>query len=285
MSLGFPFGLRAHDYGRRSPEGLASLLAAAGASHAQLAPAKALLGIDAAAGSLSPAAAAGIAAAFEASGLRISVLGCYVDLLEGGDEEPKARERFLEALERAGALGAGCVATESFGMRAASRGEAYPLAFLKALEALVRRAEELAVNIAVEPVYSHRITDARAMAGVLADMGSERLYCLLDPVNLIDPGQPDRALEGALRCVELFPDRIKAMHVKDYLPARGKLSIVPPGSGHFPYGAFFKRASALGLSCDLIIEDCAPEALGAGLRFLEGVGAALVAARYSSERI
>lgn len=285
MSLGFPFGLRAHDYGRRSPEGLASLLAAAGASHAQLAPAKALIGIDAAAGSLSQAAAAGIAAAFGSSGLRISVLGCYVDLLGGGVGVPDAHARFMEALELAGTLGAGCVATESFGGRAASRGEAYPLPFLKALEGLVGRAEELAVDIAVEPVYSHRIAGARAMAGVLADMGSKRLYCLLDPVNLIDPGQPDRAMEGALACAELFPDRIKAMHIKDYLPAHGKLSVVAPGSGLFPYAAFFERASALGLSCDLIVEDCAPEALGAGLRFLEREGAALVAARYSSESI
>lgn len=131
----------------------------------------------------------------------------------------------------------------------------------------------------LEPVFTHRVADAGAMAAVLKALGSSRLYCLLDPVNLIDPDSPDKALEGALECVGLFPDRIKAMHIKDYLPGRGKLSVVPPGAGLFPYAAFFSRASALGLSCDLIVEDCAPEALGASLRFLEGEGAALVAAR------
>ncbi|HAE20930.1 MAG TPA: hypothetical protein DCG47_01220 [Spirochaetaceae bacterium] len=286
MSSGFAFGLRAHDYGRHAPADLAARLALTGASHVQLAPSKALIGFEAAVGSLSAAAAADIARAFGAAGLRISVLGCYVDLLAGdGRAIPEAEARFLESLERAGALEAGYVATESFGSRPGMHTGPCQLPFLKAFEALVHHAERIGVNIAVEPVFSHRVSSARAMASMFADLGSERLFCLLDPVNLMDPDEPAKALEGALACVELFSGRIAALHLKDYLPGRGKLAVAPPGRGLFPYAAFFKRAAALGLSCDLIVEDCAPEALSSSISFLEGEGAGLVAARQSREGI
>jgi len=279
LSASFEYGLRAHDHGRGAPPELAARLAAHGATHAQLAPSKALDGVEPRPGSFSESLAIETARAFSAAGVRVSVLGCYVDLLA---PEPAtrniARARFLESLERAPLLGAGVVGTESFsGPSAAVQADMAELdPFLKALEPIARRASELGVDFALEPVSSHLVCNPGRMEYVLKRLGSDRLRVILDPVNLIDPQTPERIVEPALECIALFGSRIHAIHIKDYVPAGNALAIVPPGQGLFPFEKFFTRASALGLRCDLVIEDCRPEAVSGSVLFLGECGAELV---------
>lgn len=279
MSRRFEYGLRAHDHGRSGPVPLAARLAAAGATHAQLAPSKALDGVEPVPGSFSEGLALETARAFRASGVRVSVLGCYVDLLAADPEARKlARARFLESLGRAPCLGAGIVGTESFGgpLAAGQPGTKSLVPFLEALEPIALGAAELGVDFAVEPVSSHLVSTPRRMDYLLERLGSGQLYVILDPVNLVDPRAPERALEPALECVELFGPRIRALHVKDFMPGQRGLAVVPPGRGLFPFAEFFARSSALGLRCDLVLEDCPPEAVAASVLFLAESGAELV---------
>lgn len=281
----FPFGLRAHDYGRRPEEDLAGILASRGASHAQLAPGKALAGISAEPGSFTPARAARTSEAFRAAGLRVSVLGCYVDLLDP-NPAPRGRAlaRFLEALERAPVLGAGLVATETFGARAGgSEGRRASSAdLLRALEPIARRAEELAVDFALEPVRTHVLSSPESAEEVLRSLGSPRLFILLDPVNLCPspsgagPGRAETLAAPALECLDRFGDRIRVLHLKDLAAEDGGIRVVPPGKGLFPFAEFFKAASGRSLRCPCVVEDCRPRDLSGALGFLEDSGAGLV---------
>ena len=279
MSGCFEYGLRAHDHGRSRPVPLADRLAAAGATHAQLAPSKALEGVEPIPGSFSEGLAIETARAFGDSGLRVSVLGCYVDLLAADPEARElARARFIESIRLAPCLGAGIVGTESFGgpSAAGQAGTDGLDSFIEALEPLALCAAGLGVDFAIEPVSSHLVSTPGRMDYLLERLGSERLFVILDPVNLVDPQAQERGLKPALECVELFGPRIRVLHVKDYLPGRGGLAVVPPGRGIFPFEEFFARSSALGLRCDLVLENCQPEAVAAAVLFLEETGAELV---------
>ncbi len=282
----FPFGLRAHDYGRHSEEELAGLLASRGAHHAQLAPGKALAGVSPEPGSFTPERAIRTADAFRTAGLEVSVLGCYVDLL---DPDPVRRglalSRFLEALERAPVLGAALVATESFGARAGdAEGRRASLAdLLRALEPIARRAEELGVDFALEPVRTHVLSSPGASEEVLRKLGSPRLFILLDPVNLCPPpagsgpGRAEDLAAPALECLDRFADRIRVLHLKDFRAEDGGNRVVPPGKGLFPFPEFFRAAAGRGLRCPCVVEDCRPGDLSGALAFLEESGAGLVA--------
>ena len=62
-------GVRAHDYGRHTPEELTSLLKNAGFDSCQLAMSKALEGMDASVGRLNPGLCYSIRRVFEQSGI------------------------------------------------------------------------------------------------------------------------------------------------------------------------------------------------------------------------
>jgi sugar phosphate isomerase/epimerase len=266
-----PFGLRAHDHGRTDAAALAARIKAAGASHAQLAPSKAIEGIGPEPGALNEDASRGIAAAFATSDIRVSVLGCYVDLLDPDPaKRDAARERFLESLRRGPIFKAGLVGTESFGRT--ERGDEGFARLLRALEPIADLSEWLGQDFALEPVFDHVLDGPSRMAAALASIGSERFRVILDPVNLIDPREPEAAMATVAECFERFAPRIRALHLKDFVVEGGALSVVPPGMGFFPFDAFFSICASHGLRCPAILENCPPQEVPRALSFLEEEG-------------
>ena len=50
---------------------------------------------------------------------------------------------------------------------------------------------------------------------MIADVGSDNLYAILDPVNLLENDADPRRAEKTRRAIELYGDRILAVHWKD----------------------------------------------------------------------
>ena len=112
-------GARAHDFGKLPVDQLAEKIAAKGLTSVQLALAKAIDGIVSDTGGLSPGLATHVRDAFQRHGVRIAVLGCYVNLVHPDfAERSKLLARFKEHLRFARDFGCSVVATETASLNA-----------------------------------------------------------------------------------------------------------------------------------------------------------------------
>jgi L-ribulose-5-phosphate 3-epimerase len=275
------FGCRAHDFGRLPPEELAERAARTGFSFVQLALSKAVAGLDARLGSLSPGLAAGVGGAFRSRGLRVAVLGCYINPIHPDPSERRdSVDRFKEHLRFARDFGCSIVATETGSLNAdcsphpANGGGQAFSALVGTLEELAAEAERSGVFACIEGVASHVASTPARLKAVLDAVGSNRLGVLLDPVNLLTPenhGCQDAIME---ECFELFGDRVLAVHAKDFAVESGRLRVVPAGTGGLDYGRLFRLLAALAAPVDLIVEDLRPADMAGAIERLTSLRAA-----------
>lgn len=145
----------------------------------QLAPAKAVAGIDTGPGRLSPGLARHIGGAFEARGIALAVLGCYINLAH---PDPAARARLLdvfrEHLRCARDFGTSIVGTETGSVNAdysphpANHGEEALHISIASVAALVAEAEKFGVLVGIEGVAEHTVSTPSRMRRVLDAVGS-----------------------------------------------------------------------------------------------------------------
>lgn len=208
-------GMRLHDFPRTTPETLARMAREHGFEAGQLAMQKALsLPEDTL---LADATLARIRKAFEAEGVAIPVLGCYIDPV-GEDKAAceAAARRFCAHVEASAKLGAGCVGTETSHFR---RHESErPAAYRDLLDFVARAcdvAERVGATVGIEPVAVHTLNTPELARQMLHDIASPSLRIIFDFVNLITPENMND-LDGVLgRAMDCFGDRLCAIHVKD----------------------------------------------------------------------
>lgn len=277
----FQFGLRAHDLGRRPAEDLADALAQYHPAAIQLALSKALPPDEAATGSLSPGYARRLRRIFDARGIAIAVLGCYINPVHP-DPHKRNQElsRFEEHLRFVRDFGCTVVGTET-GYRSTD-GSSHPdtdtaetLDLLcHSLERLLRTAEANSAILGVEAVAGkHTISSIEKMTTLLQRLDSPNLQVIYDPVNLIPPtGLTEPQETFFRRAMEAFGSRIVAVHAKDFRMDGGqKLGTLPAGSGSLDYPALFRVLKQQKPWIDVLLEDCSPASAGNALSYLRSL--------------
>ncbi|MCX7027246.1 MAG: sugar phosphate isomerase/epimerase [Spirochaetes bacterium] len=278
------FGLRAHDFGRGSPEEVAEALAPFGISSIQLALAKAFTGTAPEPGFMSQGYAAGIRQVFAAKGIDIAVLGCYINPVHpDSDELERQLRRFKEHLRFAGDFGCPVVGTETGSIAPDASfhpGTSRPETFDRlcaSVERLLRTAERSGVIVGIEPVADqHTISTIGAARKLIERLDSPALGIIFDPVNLI----PSTGLSGSQteffeEALAAFGDRIVAVHAKDFrLEGGRKSAALPAGSGELDYETLFSMLRLRGYSPDVLLEDASPTTAPAALAFLRAAAGA-----------
>jgi sugar phosphate isomerase/epimerase len=258
-------GVRGHDFGAKSPEELAELYGALGVETVQLAIPKAVAGVESYA-AVTDRLLARIADSFRAGGIGVAVLGCYI---EPALPDRAAREAQLAVFERgaycAGALGAGCVATETTAYSGGEDGRARQFDDLcRSLDAMMAMAQRHGARLAVEPVAFHTMNTPRLARRVMRMF--EGIGAIFDPVNLLAPELCGaQAQDGLWReAIECFGPETLAMHVKDVkLKAGGAAGAAEAGTGDAGKGAAASELGAGGAGdAGARLEDCL---LGDGL--------------------
>jgi len=61
----------------------------------------------------------------------------------------------------------------------------------------------------------HPLCSPEKTARLIADVGSDNLYAILDPVNLLESDTDPHRAEKTRRAIELYGDKILAVHWKD----------------------------------------------------------------------
>jgi len=243
------FGTLAHVAGKLPLKELTEKLGSRGLDFVQLAPVKAIGDIDMSPGRLSPGLANFIAEQFDRTGIRIGVLGCYIDAIHSDPERRRSEvRRFKEHLRHARDFGAAIVATETGGLTTFQSQDPVHYEEIgwnilrQSIEELAEEAERWGVTVGIEPVSCHTLSSADKMARMLQEVPSSTLGVVFDPVNLLSADTVPEQDALIDRAFSAFGDRIVLAHLKDFTIQNGELvAAAPYASGEFHTDAFLSK--------------------------------------------
>ena len=255
-------GVRAHDFGRQPVQSLATSIASSGFGCVQLALNKAIAGLNLTPGDLTPELARDLGQAFRWQGVKIAVLGCYINPLHP-DTKTRARllQFFGDHLRVARDFGCPLVALESGSLNAdysphpANHDEPAFQTLLTSLEPLVVLAEELDVCVGLEAVTTHTVSSANKMRRVLDTLRSRHLKVVLDPVNLLNAGNVSQQQRIVTEAFDLLGPDVAVLHAKDFIPDREGLRTVPAGSGQLDYAPVLRWVRSVRPGIPILLEE------------------------------
>ncbi|WP_246187950.1 TIM barrel protein [Paenibacillus tengchongensis] len=267
-------GVRAHDIRHQSLPELVRKLQAYRFNHIQFAARKSFPDSVPALSSLSPGAAAYFGEAFRQAGIRIAVLGCYVNIVA---TDPAAREQALQDfavhLRLARDFGATFVGTET-----GSVGQGYTTdnftedAFLKVVDSvrrMVTEAERFGVTVGIEAGQNHPLHSAPLAKRLLELVPSNNLQIILDCANLMSPDNYLRQEEVIQEALELLDNRIALIHLKDFDVRDGQIVIVPVGQGRLQFAPILRYMKYRRPHIQGILESTTEEHLPGSIDYLQ----------------
>jgi sugar phosphate isomerase/epimerase len=269
------YGTLAHTVGKWPLHQLAQKLGTYEIDFVQLALAKAIGDFDTGLGKLSPGLANNIGEQFHKQGIRIGVLGCYINPIHPDPVQRRYEiDRFKEHLRFARDFGTTIVATETGDWNTYQKQD--PLryreigwAILKeTVEELIDEAEKWGVYVGLEPVCKHTLSTPERMRHLLDEVRSNHLGVVFDPCNLLDHSNFERQDEVVDEAFALFGDRIVLAHLKDaiYQP-NGRPKEARLGLGTFHISRFLQKLHQHKPLLDISIEAIAENEINAAVQY------------------
>ncbi|MBN2684153.1 MAG: sugar phosphate isomerase/epimerase [Pontiellaceae bacterium] len=259
-------GARAHDFGNLSADDLAATLAGQNLCCAQLALNAAIKGLALKPGQLNPGLAWEIGQAFQRNGVQIAVLGCYINPIHP-DLTVRASliEFFKDHLRHVRDLGGSLVGLETgtpnadYSAHHDTGSEENFQAMLRTMEQLVAEAEKQGVKVAVEAVTHHTTSTPARMKRLLDEISSTNLVVIHDPVNLINAENASDQARMIEEPFQLYGDRIKIIHAKDFSMEKGAYKQIPTGFGELDYTRLCRLIDAAGPGMSILLEESSPD--------------------------
>ncbi len=235
-------GMRAHDLEYNDIEILAEKLKRYNMEFIQLALAKSVKEVQDEGYKYSEKTAEKISAALTKNGVKISVLGCYINPVCPDKEARKTEiDKFRENIKYARALGADMIGTETGSV--APNGLFHPYNhseenyqdFLSVMRELVAYAKDLGVCVGVEAVTIFTIHSPETMKRFLDDIDADNVRVIFDPMNYLDINNYKNQREIYQKAFRLYGDKIAVIHCKDFVAEDGALKYVLPTEGMLDY--------------------------------------------------
>ncbi|WP_068728509.1 sugar phosphate isomerase/epimerase [Paenibacillus sp. DMB5] len=257
MNIPLHLGIRAHDFPGHSLPELIAKLKHYRFSHIQLAVRKSFPASVPSLSSLSPGTAVYYGESFRQSGIKIAVLGCYVNII---DPDPGKRQQALQDfsthLRLARDFGASLVGTETGSVGSGYTPDNFTEEAFQEVVAsvkwMVAEAERFGVTVGIEAGQNHPLHSARLAKRLLELVPSNNLQIILDCANLMSPDNYRQQEAVIAEALELLGDRIAVIHLKDFTVEDGKIVIVPVGQGQLHFAPIlqymkYKRPHIQGL--------------------------------------
>lgn len=245
MSLNI--GIRAHDIDTLPLEELVSEIASKGLTAVQLALGKSFKEMNTSLGSLSPGFAHYIGSAFKQKGIQIAILGCYINMIHPDRHVRRNElERFKEHIRFARDFGCSIVGTETGNVNpdivyTEENFKEQPFyEVVESVKELVEEAEKFGVIVGIEGGINHPIHSPQRMKQLLEEIPSNQLQVIYDPANFISMDNYQHQEVVIQEAIELFGDKIVALHAKDFIIEDNWVKIVPVGKGLLNYEFIFK---------------------------------------------
>ncbi len=178
----------------------------------------------------------------EERNLDVAVLGCYLNLAHPDPEKLREiQSRYYGHLRVASLLGASVVGTETgapnpqYKMDTNTHTREALETFIRGLAPVVECAEHYGVAMAIEPVWKHIVFSPQRAVQVLQAIRSPNLRIILDPVNLLYPGNLDQRERIIGEAIETLGDQVAVVHLKDFTPEGEDIRSIAAGTGEMDY--------------------------------------------------
>lgn len=213
---------------------------------------------------------------FARAGLDVAVLGCYLNLAHPDPGKlAEIQSRYYGHIRVAALMNAGVVGTETgapnaeYKMDANTHTQEALDTFIRGLAPVVECAEHYGVTVAIEPVWKHIVYDADRAVRVLSAIGSHNLRVILDPVNLLYPGNVDQREQVIGDAIEKLGDKVAVVHLKDYVPAGDDLKSIAAGTGEMDYTQILRFMKDRKPYIQATLENTTNDSAAASREFLE----------------
>ncbi len=235
-------GMRAHDLEYDDIQVLSEKLKEYDMKRIQLALMKSVKDVQQAGGVYDENIANKIKTALDKNGVKVTVLGCYINPVCPDTElRKKEMEKFRENIKYARAIGADMIGTETGSVSPDGLFHLYNHSeenyqdFLSVMKELVAYAHELGVTVGVEAVTIFTIHSPETMKRFLDDIGFDNVKVIFDPMNYLDISNYKNQREIYEKAFRLYGDRIGVIHCKDFVVEGDALKYVLPTYGGLDY--------------------------------------------------
>lgn len=251
------FGMRGHDTKAEDIESLAKTLGDVGATHVQLALKKSFKDVKWGNSVLTPELGCYIKDTLAKYGVRVSVLGCYINPVHPDEEKRKEEVEWFKAhLKFAKYLGCDMVGTETgfYNNIDETHTEENYQRFFASMREIVDCAETLGSIVGVEAVTKHSMFNPKMVRRFLDEIDSPNVTVIYDPVNITDMNDIEEQHKIVDEVYSLYGDRIGILHFKDYEVVDGVKEGRLAGDGVYDFGYLFKYAKQYSPVINAILE-------------------------------
>lgn len=194
----------------------------------------------------------------DSHGLHVSVLGCYIDpVAEDKEFLASQLKRFKNFLYYAKDFSADVIGTETGALETQekTRSEENYLAFLENFRPIIKEAEKIGVTVGIEPVHCYTIYDPQRMRRFIDDINSPALGVILDVSNMINSVNRHMQSDIINDSFDLFGDKIKAIHLKDFTFDGEEKYFAVAGTGELMTELIFDRIAERGINPEIILDE------------------------------
>lgn len=138
---------------------------------------------------------------------------------------------------------------------------------LASMEEAIRIAEEHGVLLGVEPELGNVVSSARRARQLFDELHSSRVKIVLDPANLVRPGDADRMRDIMDEAFQLLGTEIVMAHAKE-LGRDGETGGVAPGNGILDWNHYFHTLAVMDFKGPMVLHGLAEGDVPAAARFL-----------------
>lgn len=255
-------GIRAHDLGKQSPEHLVSALKNRDFHHIQLVLNKAIETDYLGNLICNEPFIEQMKRLLDEAKIEVAMLGAYFNPIHSNKEKVAISiENFKSHLRQAKKLGAFIVGSETgsynddqwtFHEQNSSE-EAY-LEVKRIFAELLVVADETKTYVAIEPAYQHVISTPKRLKRLIDELNHERVVVTFDLFNLLSIGNYENQHQLIDEMVELFSDKIRIVHAKDFIVENQQIKQVAPGQGLLDYPYLLKKLGELEYEPTIIFE-------------------------------
>lgn len=269
-------GIRAHDVAIfDNPEALSSQIKKYGFNCVQFAPRASMASLTDNGRNFTKVQAETVRKAFSTCGVKIEVLGCYVNIV---DPDPIKREaaiaQFGHYLELANIVGARRVGTET--------GTVSPNEYISKnnylkssidlminqVKKMVHLAETYDTVVGIEPGINHPLHNLDIVTELASQIGSDHFSIILDPTNLVT-SESDNLCKIVEEAVERFGQKIAVFHIKDYRIEDDHAVVMPVGKGIADLAATYRTMRRLKPEIPIIWDEVLPEDFDNSLHLIQ----------------
>lgn len=136
------------------------------------------------------------------------------------------------------------------------------------MEKALELAERHGVDLGIEPEQANIVTSAPDAMRLIAEMGSQRLRIVLDPANLFEHANVEKARAIVTAAIEATAGHVAMAHAKDRF-ADGRFATA--GQGVVDFADFIARLKATGFDGPLVTHGLSAADAPGVARFLKGL--------------